>query len=432
MDSKDNKDTTKNENNDFIKEVVKEKKSIKNNPVFKITMVLVTAAAAAFIAAFVFTMTLPLAKNVAGTGDGSSKKINIPEDEQMDSQTESSSLPEKQDESSNEDVQEVPVVVDPAFNIEDYKNLYSDMNEITEEAKRSIVKVTGVTSSTDYFDQILENEKSLSGVIIGSNNSSYFILSDYSILSNVERIQVELFNGKVVNGIFQKYDPETNLAVIKINISDIDEDTKKELKPASLGNSLVVNQGDPVIAIGSRNEASDYISYGMITSTSEKLSVYDKEYTIFDTNITNSKSENGILLNLSGEVEGIIKRSDDATISAYSVSQIKNMIEKLSNNEDRAFLGIKGSDVSASLSEKTGIPRGILVVEVKPDSPAMLSGIMENDVIIGIDNQDILTMLAFQTIMRQYNSGTNSRVRVMRKGAQGYTEVEFNIQLGEI
>ena len=137
-------------------------------------------------------------------------------------------------------------------------------------------------------------------------------------------------------------------------------------------------------------------------------------------------------MNLSGEVEGIIKRSDDATISAYSVSQIKNMIEKLSNNEDRAFLGIKGSDVSASLSEKTGIPRGILVVEVKPDSPAMLSGIMENDVIIGIDDQDILTMLAFQTIMRQYNSGTNSRVRVMRKGAQEYTEVEFNIQLGEI
>ena len=90
------------------------------------------------------------------------------------------------------------------------------------------------------------------------------------------------------------------------------------------------------------------------------------------------------------------------------------------------------TDVSSDLSEKTGIPNGIMVTDVKADSPAMLSGIMENDVIISLDEHDTPTMLAFQNIMRQYNSGDETEVHVMRKGVQGYTEVEFNIQLGEV
>ncbi len=421
------------ENSDFIKEVVKEKKNFKNKIWLKIILCFIIAVAAAIIAAFVFAFTLPIAKNIAGTDTDSNKKISIKDDEQDNSSENTVSDSSKS--TSDEDTASQPIIIDPAFTLEDYENLYNDINEVAAGVKKSMVKVTAITSQTDYFEQTVEDEQSMSGVIIGSNDSSYFILSNYSILENVERIQIEFLNGKAANGELLRNDAETDIAVIKVNSADLDEDTLNQIDMATFGNSLSVKQGNPILALSSRNSAGDYMSYGMVSSITDTLNAYDSEYSIFDTNISNSKIENGILINLSGEIIGIIGKSqdtNDSTVSAYAISQVKYVIEKLSNNESRAFLGIKATNVSSELSEKTGIPKGILVTDVKADSPAMLSGIMENDVIISLDEHDTPTMLAFQNIMRQYNSGDETNIHVMRKGAQGYTEVEFNIQLGEV
>ncbi len=421
------------ENSDFIKEVVKEKRNFKNKIWFKILLCFAIVAIAAIIAAFVFAFTLPIAKNIAGTSDTeSNEKISI-NDEQDDSSEDSVS--DLSNSTSDENISSQPIVIDPAFTLTDYENLYNDINDVATGVKKSMVKVTAITSQTDYFEQTVEDEQSMSGVVVGSNDSSYFILSNYSILENVERIQIEFLNAKTVNGELLKYDAETDIAVIKVNRADLDEETLHQINTVSFGNSLGVKQGNPIIALSSRNSAGDYMSCGMISSITDILNVYDSSYSIFDTNISNSKIENGILINLSGEIIGIIRKSkdtNDSTVSAYAISQIKYVIEKLSNNETRAFLGIMATDVSSDLSEKTGIPNGIMVTDVKADSPAMLSGIMENDVIISLDEHDTPTMLAFQNIMRQYNSGDETEVHVMRKGVQGYTEVEFNIQLGEV
>ncbi len=422
------------ENSDFIKEVVKEKKILKNKIWFKIIICFVIAAVAAVIAAFVFAFTLPIAKNIAGkTGTDSSGKISINDDEQDNISESTASGSSKS--TSAENTASQPIIVDQSITLEDYENLYNDINEMVAAVKKSMVRVTAITSQTDYFEQTVEDEQSMSGVVIGSNDSSYFILSDYSILENVERIQIEFFNSKTVNGELLRNDTETDIAVIKINRADLDEETLNQISAVSFGNSLSAKQGNPIIALSSRNSAGDYMSCGIISSITDTLNVYDSAYSVFDTNISDPKIENGIILNLSGDVIGIIRRSqdtNDSTVSAYAISQIKYLIEKLSNNESRAFLGIKATDVSSELSNKTGIPQGILVSDVKADSPAMLSGIMENDVIVSIDEHDTPTMLAFQNIMRQYNSGDETTIHVMRKGVQVYTEVEFNIQLGEV
>ncbi len=423
----------KKENSDFIEEVVKEKKKFNNKILFKIVICFITAAVAAVIAAFVFAFTLPIAKNIAGTDADSSEKISI-NDEENDNASENTSSYSSES-TSNDDTDSQPIIIDPAFTLEDYKNLYNDISEVAAGVKKSMVRVIAITSQTDYFEQTVEDEQSISGVIVGSNDSSYFILSNYSILENAEKIQIEFLNSKAANGELLRNDAETDMAVIRVNRADIDEETSNQISTVSIGNSFAVKQGNPVIALTSKNSAGDYMSCGMISSTTDIFNAYDSEYSIFDTNISNSKIENGIIINLSGEVIGIIKNSQDSndnTISSYAISQIKYVVEKLSNNESRAFLGIKATDVGNELSEKTGIPNGLLVSDVKADSPAMLSGIMENDVIVSLDEHDISTMLAFQNIMRQYNSGDEVTIHVMRKGAQGYTEVEFNIQLGEV
>ena len=79
-----------------------------------------------------------------------------------------------------------------------------------------------------------------------------------------------------------------------------------------------------------------------------------------------------------GEIVGIIAQSYSAkgnnVVTGIAISQIKKLIENLSNNVSRAYIGIRGQDVTEELSDKTGIPKGVLISRVADDSPAMMAG----------------------------------------------------------
>ena len=432
-------DFEENRNPDFIKEIVKEKDIKKDFFKRLIPTVLIVAIAAA-VGAFVFAFTLPFAKDLAGADSTENSKISIPDDESTQdtssADTDVASVSETAETSQESVYEETADDAEYVYTIDDYKKLNSDIKEVAESAQHSIVTVTGITSQKDYFNQTYESQQKLSGFIVGKNDSSLFIVTEYSILENVEKIQVEFTDGYLADGSFQRNDINTGLAVIRVDLGNIPETTKEKIEVAQLGNSLEVLKGDPVIALGSPLGYSDYISYGMITSVSNTISVYDAEYTVFTTNISGSQEGNGIILNLDGKVIGIIISGGNdvsaGTINAYSVSQIKNVIEKLSNNEVRPFVGIKGVNVSTQTAERIGLPSGVLITGVKEDSPAMLAGLMENDVIVGIDDTNIGNMNGYSVALRQYSPGDKVVIRAMRKGSEGYKEIEFNIELGEI
>ncbi len=432
-------DFEENRNPDFIKEIVKEKDIKKDFFKRLIPTVLIVAIAAA-VGAFVFAFTLPFAKDLAGADSTENSKISIPDDESTQdtssADTDVASVSETAETSQESVHEETADDAEYVYTIDDYKKLNSDIKEVAESAQHSIVTVTGITSQKDYFNQTYESQQKLSGFIVGKNDSSLFIVTEYSILENVEKIQVEFTDGYLADGSFQRNDINTGLAVIRVDLGNIPETTKEKIEVAQLGNSLEVLKGDPVIALGSPLGYSDYISYGMITSVSNTISVYDAEYTVFTTNISGSQEGNGIILNLDGKVIGIIISGGNdvsaGTINAYSVSQIKNVIEKLSNNEVRPFVGIKGVNVSTQTAERIGLPSGVLITGVKEDSPAMLAGLMENDVIVGIDDTNIGNMNGYSVALRQYSPGDKVVIRAMRKGSEGYKEIEFNIELGEI
>lgn len=432
-------DFEENRNPDFIKEIVKEKDIKKDFFKRLIPTVLIVAIAAA-VGAFVFAFTLPFAKDLAGADSTENSKISIPDDESTQdtssADTDVASVSETAETSQESVHEETADDAEYVYTIDDYKKLNSDIKEVAESAQHSIVTVTGITSQKDYFNQTYESQQKLSGFIVGKNDSSLFIVTEYSILENVEKIQVEFTDGYLADGSFQRNDINTGLAVIRVDLENIPETTKEKIEVTQLGNSLEVLKGDPVIALGSPLGYSDYISYGMITSVSNTISVYDAEYTVFTTNISGSQEGNGIILNLDGKVIGIIISGGNdvsaGTINAYSVSQIKNVIEKLSNNEVRPFVGIKGVNVSTQTAERIGLPSGVLITGVKEDSPAMLAGLMENDVIVGIDDTNIGNMNGYSVALRQYSPGDKVVIRAMRKGSEGYKEIEFNIELGEI
>ena len=320
--------------------------------------------------------------------------------------------------------------------LKNYEALYQDMLEVTEKPKRALVTVIGITNQMDYFNQNYENQQQISGLIVADNGQDLFILTEYRIVENVERIQVTFWDETMVDATYQRHDPSTGLTIVKVDESKLDEETRDGLAVAPLGSSYLVSQGDPVVAVGSPVGYSNSIAYGVVTSVTNKISALDNEYNLLTTDILGSTDGSGILVNLDGEIVGIIAQSYSAkgnnVVTGIAISQIKKLIENLSNNVSRAYIGIRGQDVTEELSDKTGIPKGVLISRVADDSPAMMAGMKEYDVIVKLGEHKVETIKQYHEQLGKYSTGDVVTVTAMRKGAEGYAEMTFDVTMGEV
>ena len=292
------------------------------------------------------------------------------------------------------------------------------------------MQVIGITSDMYYFNQAYENQKQLSGMIVAENGTDLFVLTEHRAVKAAERIQVIFCDGAMTDANIQKADESTGLAVLKVQMTSLKPETLAEIAAAPLGNSFAVSRGDPVMALGSPLGYSDSIAFGIITSTNQKISMIDREYGLLMTDIEYSSDGSGVLVDLEGDVVGVITQafgSEDGGTIVLPISQIKKLIENLSNNEKQIYVGIVGQDVTQDITDRTGIPRGVLVTSVMQDSPAMLAGIKEFDVIVRIGEEPVEILRDYTLIIEKLPEEETVTFTAMRKGAEGYTEITFEV-----
>lgn len=454
-----------------IRQTIKGKPLSIRNLLIRLLIVCAFAAIAAIIAAFVFVHFVPIAEKASGKVTPT-PRVTIPVTEEPVTETpdltqtpsptpkptaspapkpteepketeEPENNKDKEKEKEKEKDKDKEKDIDPSdktetasLTVEEYLMLQDIMLETANEANKCVVTVTAISSQMDYFNQSVENRQQISGVIIAATEDAYYVLTESRIFNNIERIQVTFRDGFIADGIFLKGDPDTGLAVIKVGAEEIPEESAESISAASLGNSYFVKTGDPVVALGSPNGYSNSISFGKITSTDSVIPTYDCEYNLLVTDISGTKDGSGILIDFKGNVVGIIDQSfnssDSMTVTGISISQLKTLIEQLSNGESRSYIGIKGSEVTNSVSEITGIPKGIIVTGVADDSPAFFAGLSELDVITQLGEEKVTNMTQYKNALAKIKPGKKVVLKVLRKGAEGYTEIEFEIETGEI
>lgn len=449
----------------FMKESIKKQPPDWKKIVLLIAGWLALAALGGLVAAAVFAVTEPKIAE-AVTREEPPAKVDIPGDEDPNSGQEpdetitassasasvdssgsgseisSSTVDSSTSESSvsestvSESAEENGAAEGTESSLKNYEALYQDMLGVTEKPKQALVTVIGITNQMDYFNQNYENQQQISGLIVADNGQDLFILTEYRIVENVERIQVTFWDETMVDATYQRHDPSTGLTIVKVDESKLDEGTRNGLAVAPLGSSYLVSQGDPVVAVGSPVGYSDSIAYGVVTSVTNKISALDNEYNLLTTDILGSTDGSGILVNLDGEIVGIIAQSYSAkgnnVVTGIAISQIKKLIENLSNNVSRAYIGIRGQDVTEELSDKTGIPKGVLISRVADDSPAMMAGMKEYDVIVKLGEHKVETIKQYHEQLGKYSTGDVVTVTAMRKGAEGYAEMTFDVTIGEV
>ena len=434
QDDQNKSKATENKEYKFLKETIKKDKSRMKKWLRRGLITAAFAVGAGVIAAFVFVGVTPLAQKLLGKEEETSKVEIASDDENAQAETTSAPTPTPEPTPSDEPVQ---VEVVPAeVGLEDCRNIYDDMLAVADDAKRSLVEVIGISSQMDYFNQTYENQQQVTGMIAAENDGKLYILTQYRVVENVERIVVTFCDDSTADALFQSYDSNTGLAIIRIDTESLSEETLNAIDTAALGNSYMVDQGEPLIALGSPLGYSDSLAYGIATSVSNQVSVWDNVYTILTTDIIGSSEGSGVLVDLDGSVIGVIapeySTSDTNVVTALPISQIKDLIERLSNNEKQAFVGIRGQDVTETISERTGIPKGVLVSEIQDDSPAMLSGLKEYDVITKVGDQTVENMKQYSAALKNLTPGSEAVLTAMRIGVEGYVEVEFDITPGEI
>ena len=116
-------------------------------------------------------------------------------------------------------------------------------------------------------------------------------------------------------------------------------------------------------------------------------------------------------------------------LNAYGISDLRRLIEKLSNGEEIAYMGILGTDVPQEAVESIGVPQGAYVTGIEMDSPAMAAGIQSGDVIVKLGAVTITSYNDYQEAMLNLAPESAVTVTVMRQGQDEYREMTMDVLL---
>lgn len=429
---------TQKEEFDFIKEKIKSKPINKKRIVKQVIKTAGLGVIFGVTACLAFTLLQPVLKNALEEPED--QAFVIPrDDENPDTETETETEQQPMEtETEGEDTQEPNtqiIEVPRDLELEDYQELQNKLYAVGIQANKSIVTVTGVKSDTDWFNSSYETAGLASGIIIAKNGQELLVMTEKKVIADAEAISVTFQNGSVAEAVLKKYDGNTGIAILSVPLQGLDELVANNVQAAELGNSYRVAQGDVVIAVGSPLGSNYSILTGNITSINNAVSTIDSSFTVFTTDIVGSSKGSGVLLNLQGQIVGLVmqdysSQGDENTLTALSISELKEIIERLSNNQDITYLGLKVSTVTREIEEDHGLPRGVYIKSVEMDSPALAAGLQNGDVIISINDQEILTVDQYEQYVRKLEPGALVRIVIMRQGMDGFTEITCQAEAG--
>ena len=349
-------------------------------------------------------------------------EVTIPQDEQQE---------EEQTQQEEEQVQEQK----PVLTTETYQEMLNNLKQVSGEVRKSVVEIRGAVTEEEFSKDQEDKEKSISGMIVADNGQELLILAGELPVKDAKIIRVTFSGDSQCDAILKSRDAGLGLCVYAVQRKNIADAVWAQIETATLGGSKVVSEGDTVIAVGKLYGCDTIAGYGVIESGENYLDKADGQYQTIYTDVAGDISGSGVLVNIRGEVIGIINtsvRSDDQTnkISGYGISDIKDVIELLSNGKNVPYLGVSGVEVSSEMQGQ-GIPQGVYVKEVDAGSPAMAAGIQSGDIITNIADTDIINLLGYHNTLMKQNVGDKILVRGKRQGTGGeYVDIDFGVTVG--
>jgi serine protease Do len=290
-------------------------------------------------------------------------------------------------------------------------------------------------SGRTYLDRGygLTPQGSGSGVVVDPKG---YILTNNHVVRGADRVQVRFSNGRELMARLVGSDPHTDLAVLKVDEAD--------LVAAELGDSDAIAVGDWVLAIGNPFGLDQSVTAGIISAKGRSGIVDDVDIEDFlqtDAAI-NPGNSGGPLVDLRGEVVGInsaiLTESGGYQGVGFAIpsNMARTVVERLiaEGKVTRGWLGIRGQQVSAALSQQRGLKAksGILLIEVVLDSPAEKAGLELGDVILSVGGRRVSRVGELRAQVATARIGTRIKIEIERNGQSRELAITIEEQPGGI
>mgnify|MGYP001823290879 CR=1 FL=1 len=268
-----------------------------------------------------------------------------------------------------------------------------------------------------------------SGVIISATG---YLVTSWHIIEGAGDLVVQLADGRIARPQLVGADPETELALLRLDLPD--------LPFAELGYSDRLRTGDIVLAIGNSLGLSQTVTLGIVSATGRgQLNVATFENFIQTDAAINFGSSGGALIDTEGRLVGIntavvgssdLQRDAPEGIGfAIPINLVRGVVEQLIEHGRviRGYLGIELSNLSTPEAQTFGLSGAAVLVE-EVGGPAQAAGLAAGDVITHLDGQRIGTAQQLLSVVAGTQPGTRMRVAGARANGDSFDK---EIELGE-
>ena len=266
-----------------------------------------------------------------------------------------------------------------------------------------------------------------SGIIISEDG---YILTNHHVIKDVDELRVQLVDLQEFNAEVIGTDPETEVALIKIDV--------KNLKYALLGNSDKLEIGEWVLAIGSPLELNFSVTAGIVSALSRDINIIGRDGYAIENFIQtdaaiNPGNSGGALVNTRGEVIGVntaIKTETGTYIGygfAIPINLAKTVMDDFKNFGEvrRGYIGVQIEAMTPLRAEGVGLdkPIGVFISNVLQGKAADKAGIVAGDVILEVEGAEVNRPNQLQAKVSSYNPGDKINILIWRNGRKRSFEI---------
>lgn len=268
-----------------------------------------------------------------------------------------------------------------------------------------------------------------SGVLVSPEG---YILTNHHVISDADEIDIALSDGRKVKAKVIGSDPETDIAVLKI-------EAKQLPTPITLGKVESVHVGDVVLAIGNPFGVGQTVTSGIVSALGrDHVGINTFENFIQTDAAINPGNSGGALIDTRGNLIGIntaIYSNNGGSMGigfAIPINLAKQVMESILVNGavTRGWIGVEPQNLSRELSESLGLPadtQGVLLSGVLEGGPAARGGIKPGDVLIAVNNNPTRDVRQLLNQIAQITPSQEAKLKVLRKDKQ----FEIAVQVGK-
>ena len=283
-----------------------------------------------------------------------------------------------------------------------------------------------------FFGDMFDKDDSQRASSLGSGvivSPAGFILTNNHVIDSADSVQVALSDGRTLDAKVIGTDPETDLAVVKV-------ETREPLPAITLGSDEGLRVGDVVLAIGNPFGVGQTVTMGIVSAVGRTgLGINTFENFIQTDAAINQGNSGGALVDTAGNLVGvnsaILSRTGGSIGIGFAipVSTARQVLEQIiaSGSVTRGFIGVEAQEITPELVESFKLPasNGALIAGVQKGGPAERAGVKPGDVLLAVNGKAVSDPQGMLNVVAALQPGMKVPLRLRREARDVEVEVEI-------